>query len=99
MANICTNLVYVELKTENNDKYFNKWLDEEFGFYDIDQVDDYTYDVMIESKWTFPEEQFKEFTDNLPDKVEDIYIRCLSYEMGCYYHALWLYEDGEWTEI
>lgn len=99
MANICTNLVYAELKTENNAKYFDKWLEEEFGYYDIDQVDDYAYDAMIESRWTFPEEQFKEFTDNLPDKVEDIYIRCLSYEMGCYYHALWLYEDGEWTEV
>ena len=50
-------------------------------------------------KWTFPEEEFRELTDSLPDKVDDIYIRCLSYELGCYYHALWLYEDNEWTEI
>ena len=99
MANICTNLVYIDLQTENNATYFEKWLKENFGYYNIDKIDDYTYDVEIDSKWVFPEEEFTDLTDNLPDKVDDIYIRCLSYELGCYYHALWLYENNKWTEV
>lgn len=99
MANICTNLVYAELKTENNIKHFEKWLEENFEFYNADRTDVYAYDVDIDSRWTFPEKEFRELTDSLPDKVDDIYIRCLSYELGCYYHALWLYENNEWTEI
>ena len=99
MANICTNLVYAELKTENNAKCFEEWLENEFGSYDIDEIEEFTYEVLIDSKWIFPEKKFKELTDSLPDKVDDIYIRCLSYELGCYYHAMWLYEDNEWTEV
>ena len=99
MANICTNLVYAELQTEDNAKYFKEWLDKEFDSYDIDEVDEFVYEVLIDSKWTFPEKEFKELTDSLPDKVDDIYIRCLSYEFGCYYHALWLYASNEWAEL
>lgn len=99
MANTCTNLVYAELQTENNVKYFEKWLEKNFEFYDVDRVDVYAYDVEIDSRWTFPEEEFADLTNNLPDKVDNIYIRCLSYELGCYYHALWLYENNEWTPL
>ena len=99
MANICTNLVYADLQTENNAKHFIEWLDKEFGSYNIDVLDDFSYDVSVDSKWTFPKEEFEELTNSFPDKSDDIYIRCLSYELGCYYHALWIYEDSTWTTV
>ena len=97
MANICTNLVYAELLTKENSDYFLKWLDDNFSSYDIDTVDEYSYDIILDSRWGFPEEVFKELTDGLPNK--DVYIRCLSYEMACYYHSLWVYDDKSWKEL
>lgn len=98
MANICTNLVYADLKTKANSEYFKKWLDEEFGYEDMDEIEENVFEGIIDSKWSFPNEEFQEFTNNLPDKDEDIYIRSMSYELGCYYHALYIYEGGEWRE-
>ena len=37
--------------------------------------------------------------EGIPNK-EDIYMRCLSVEYGCLYHALWICENEEgWDEV
>jgi hypothetical protein len=37
-------------------------------------------------------------TKDIPNK-EDIYIRCMSIELGNYYHELWVFENNEWRSV
>ena len=36
--------------------------------------------------------------ESIPNK-EDIYMRCLSVEYGCMYHALWECDENGWREV
>lgn len=83
--------------TDENSKYFIEFLDKNFSMYDIEQVDDNSYDIVLDSKWTFPKELFEELTEGLPSK-DDVYIRSMSYELGDRYHELQIFEDGSWGE-
>lgn len=96
MANICDNTMYVYTEDENNFKYIKNILENDWNacIYEEDGV---TLECNFESKWAFPENPMKELYNNLPNK-EDIYIRCLSVEYGCLYHALWICDEDGWSE-
>lgn len=85
MANICENIFYASA-SEETIKIISNFLMEHFDA-DVDcQVDElYAY---FDSRWTFPEEEMEELFNSITDK-EELYMRCLSVEYGCMYHALW----------
>lgn len=97
MANICENTFYAYSEDPKNIEYVREFLRDNFEA-DIDWDDDYV-DAYFDSKWTFPEELMDDMYNNIPNK-EDIYMRCLSVEYGCLYHALNIADsDGGWREV
>lgn len=97
MANICNNLFYAYSEDKNNlntiKEFFENWESA-----DIEESDE-NIDILFDSKWTFPEENMEELFQLIPNK-EDIYMRCLSYEFGNEYHALWACEnDNGWISV
>ena len=97
MANICDNTMYVESETKENLDAVISFFDENIKFYDCDANDNYL-DIFFDSKWEFPEELMKELFETIPNK-SDIYMRCLSVEYGCMYHALWYCDSDGWHEV
>lgn len=97
MANICDNTLYVQSDNRENLETVRKFFDENFEYYDCDDSGD-CLDIFFDSKWTFPENLMKELFDAIPDK-SDIYMRCLSVEYGCMYHALWYCDENGWEEV
>jgi hypothetical protein len=96
MANICENYFYATSQNPENIKYIYSFFDEE-----MDTILDQDSDIIegyFDSKWTFPEEKMDELLKGIPDK-KDIYMRCLSVEYGCMYHALWECEGDTWVEV
>lgn len=95
MANICDNTFYAYTEDENNAKVIVDFLEE---YFDAD-IDPYDCDInaYFDSKWTFPEEKMEELFGLIPNK-DDIYMRCLSVEYGCLYHALWVCDEDGWSE-
>lgn len=97
MANICENTFYAYSEDPKNIEYIREFLKDNFEA-DIDWDDDYV-DAYFDSRWTFPEELMDDMYNELPDK-SDIYMRCLSVEYGCLYHALNIADsDGGWREV
>lgn len=96
MANICENTFYAYSEDENNIKviedFFNSWP----GAYC--EVNDGNIDVYFSSKWDFPIDEMKKLFESIPNK-KDIYMRCLSVEYGCLYHALWVCDKDGWEEV
>lgn len=96
MANICENTFYAVTEDKNNIEYLEKVLEEKLCadvYSDTDFVEAY-----FDSRWVFPEETMQEIFEGLPNK-EDIFMRCLSVEYGCLYHALWVCNGEEgWEE-
>lgn len=96
MANICNNLFYAYSEDKNNlntiKEFFENWESA-----DIEESDE-NIDILFDSKWTFPEENMEELFQLIPNK-EDIYMRCLSYEFGNEYHALWVCDKEGWCEV
>lgn len=97
MANICDNTLYVSSENRENIDAVIKFLNENIVYYDYDDNDD-SLDILFDSKWTFPEELMQELFEAIPDK-SDIYMRCLSVEYGCLYHALWVCDKNGWKEV
>lgn len=97
MANVCDNTLYVQSDNRENLETVRKFFDENFEYYDCDDSGD-CLDIFFDSKWTFPENLMKELFDAIPDK-SDIYMRCLSVEYGCMYHALWYCDENGWEEV
>jgi UV DNA damage repair endonuclease len=98
MSNCCNNEIYVQSKDENNIKYVEDYITKNFCFADL-YCDGPDYiEMAFESKWTFPDELMMEMTKDIPNK-EDIYIRCMSIELGNYYHELWVFENNEWRSV
>lgn len=94
MANICENTFYASASEESID-FISNFLKEHFDA-DVDcQVDELS--AYFDSRWTFPEEEMEELFNSIPDK-EDLYMRCLSVEYGCMYHALWYCDEDGWHE-
>lgn len=96
MANICTNQMYIYSKDRNNIKialdFFHNW-----PYAEIEDSDT-SIDVYFDSKWVFPEEKMNELFSLIPNK-DDINMRCLSYEFGNLYHALWVCDEDGWREV
>lgn len=96
MANICENSLYVTSDNPENIKTIEKFFSE-VSYAEVDSFNN-NITVYFESKWTFPEELMQELYSKIPDK-EDIYMRCLSVEYGCLYHALWVCDKNGWREV
>lgn len=96
MANICSNSFYANSEDLKNIQAIKEFFDS-WGDADVDYDDD-SVDVYFESRWVFPEEEMKKLFDSLPNK-DDIYMRCLSVEYGCMYHALWECDMEGWHEV
>ena len=94
MANPCENTLYATGSEEVLD-IISKFLKENFDA-DVEIEDDYL-DAYFDSKWTFPLEAMEELFNTIP-KQEDFYIRCLSVEYGCMYHALWYCDKNGWHD-
>ena len=98
MANICNNEFYLTSDDSANIKYAEEW----FGNSDLDChieiIDDNCIEGNFSSRWAFPEELMQEFVDGIPNK-EDIYIRVMSIEYGCYYHEMMIYDGEEWLSV
>lgn len=96
MANICDNTLYACSEDRQNIdtiiNFFHAWPDA-----DVESCED-CVDVYFESRWVFPEEEMKKLFDSIPNK-DDIYMRCLSVEYGCMYHALWECNENGWKEV
>lgn len=97
MSNICSNLFYAYSEDTNNldvvRRFFENWENA-----DIEENDD-SLDILFDSRWTFPEEEMEKLYESIPNK-NDVYMRCLSYEFGCEYHALWICENNNgWVSV
>lgn len=97
MANICDNTMYVESETKENLDTVISFFNENIKFYDCD-ANDNCLDIFFDSRWVFPKELMEELFEAIPNK-SDIYMRCLSVEYGCMYHALWYCDSDGWHEV
>ena len=96
MANICTNTMYVESETRENLDAIITFFNNNLKYYDYEDNGD-SLDISFDSRWVFPEELMEELFEAIPNK-SDIYMRCLSVEYGCMYHALWYCDESGWHE-
>ena len=96
MANICTNTMYVESETRENLDSVITFFNNNLKYYDHEDDGDSLY-ISFDSRWVFPEELMEELFEAIPNK-SDIYMRCLSVEYGCMYHALWYCDKDGWHE-
>lgn len=98
MANICNNEFYLTSNDFANIKYAKEWFENSDLDCYTEVIDDDCIEVNFSSKWTFPDELMQEFVDGIPNK-EDIYIRVMSIEYGCYYHEMRIYDGEEWLSV
>ena len=96
MANICLNTMYVESETRENLDAVITFFNNNLKYYDYEDNGD-SLDISFDSRWVFPEELMEELFEAIPNK-SDIYMRCLSVEYGCMYHALWYCDKDGWHE-
>lgn len=96
MANICLNTMYVESETRENLDAVITFFNNNLKYYDYEDNGD-SLDISFDSRWVFPEELMEELFEAIPNK-SDIYMRCLSVEYGCMYHALWYCDEDGWHE-
>lgn len=97
MANICSNTLYAYSEDRDNliailDYFHNS----EFNYYNTEDNGN-VVEIEFDSNWNFPISAMEELYNFIPNK-EDIYMRCLSVEYGCMYHALWACDEEGWTE-
>lgn len=102
MANICENEFY--FSCESNIDYWEKKISDFVLDYEgnIDHADYDKEGGILEgyfySKWTFPNEEFKELIPEAARDTDGVYFRCLSKEYGCSYVAMNIYEYGAWED-
>lgn len=96
MANICDNIYSAFSRDKENINtilnYFHNW-----PYSEIENSGE-SVDVYFSSRWTFPEKEMNELFEIIPNK-DDIHMRCLSYEFGNLYHALWICDEDGWREV
>lgn len=98
MANICENTLYACGDPENI-KAIEKFFDENYkNIVDFGYLENDSTEIYFDSIWIFPEEEMVKLYQSLPRK-DDIYMRCLSVEYGCLYHALWVCDEEGWKEV
>ena len=95
MANICDNTFYAYSEDKENlkviENFFRDWNNT-----DVKRSEN-TIECYFESKWIFPEDEMDKLYEKIPNK-NDLYMRCLSVEYGCLYHALWVCDKDGWRE-
>lgn len=96
MSNICNNSFYAYSNNRENIETILDFFCKTFYNFDCEDCDEFL-NIEFDSKWTFPEEIMQELFESIPDK-SDIYMRCLSVEYGCMYHALWYCDEDGWHE-
>ena len=100
MANICDNKFYISFGNEENAELINDKLEDLFENHlydgDITYADESVIEGWFESRWSFPEDIFEHFFDDIDD--DEIYFRCLSEEYGLNYVAMNIYDRGDWRE-
>lgn len=96
MANICDNQFYAYSNDPKNIEYILDFFNDWEGVCHGESTDD-IIELYFESKWYFPEEEMEQLYQLIPNK-SDIYMRCLSVEYGCMYHALWYCDESGWHE-
>jgi len=85
-------------KTENAENYKKvlDFLEENFEVDFINEDEDNTYfESEFDSKWSFPEQEFKKLIESLTDD-ETLYIRILTHELCCEYASFRIYQNNEW---
>lgn len=96
MANLCDNSFYAYSEDQKNIEcilyFFNNWDSVCHG-----ECTEDTIELYFASRWEFPEEEMNKLYQLIPNKG-DIYMRCLSVEYGCMYHALWYCDEDGWRE-
>ena len=97
MANVCDNTMYVVSQNRKNIDAVKNFFEDNIVYFDCNDNDE-CLDIFFDSKWTFPEDLMQELFEAIPDK-SDIYMRCLSVEYGCLYHALWVCDSDGWKEV
>ena len=96
MANMCENILFISTEDESNIQEIINFLKKYDFNYEVN--DEWTIDAWFETRWTFNEDLMNELFNSIPNK-EDIYMRCLSVEYGCLYHALWICDEHGWGEV
>jgi hypothetical protein len=97
VANICTNLLYIQSNDEGGE-LFLKELESNFKVRNINKWDD-IIECEIDSKWTAPLDELNRIIYPIEAKGYNIeYLRVFSYDLADYYHAINIYEDGNWIE-
>lgn len=99
MANICSNEFWACSTNRQNIQTVLDYFNNNEDRFDSEVTDNGDQaDIYFNSRWEFPEKEMNELYESLPDK-EDIYMRCLSVEYGCMYHALWECDKNGWREV
>lgn len=100
MANICTNLFYMQTENENNFNAIISFLEEYQPYISNEsrtKEEDKTCYIEgdFESKWTYPKEDFEKLVKELEDDPT-LYIRILSHEFSDEYVHFAVHQNGEW---
>ena len=96
MSNICDNTFFAYSDDPQNLEVIKDFFENQYEA-DLEECDN-SIDCYFESKWVFPEVDMDNLYKKIPKK-SDIYMRCLSVEYGCLYHALWVCNEDGWEEV
>jgi len=94
MANYATNLFFATTENEQDLDKIEVFLNDNFGDCYLERADD-ALEGEFSSRWAYPEELIDELVAALETK-DSIYIRVLTYEMGCEYVSFRTYSQGKW---
>lgn len=98
MANICENRLSATGTVDQLDKLSNL-IKMEFEIYSEDFIENdqnNQLELYFDSKWTFPEGEFKKITGALPD-TNGLCIRVVSDEPAMNYLQQSIFQDGKWS--
>lgn len=94
MANICTNRFYCSTDNDRNMEKIIYFLDENFGFTELDGEKNRIHGE-FDSRWIFPEEEIKKLMSELEDDPS-LSIEIISFEPGMDYLEAHILYNGEW---
>ena len=99
MANICTNILYLQTSDKPLRDTFIESIKQSFRCDTVlfDNGEIFNCEIEFDSRWTFPHKEMEEMTKDLPED-SDLYIRVLSYEFGCEYVGFNVYAGGGWHD-
>ena len=95
MANMCCNWFYCSTDNDRNMEKIIYFLDEEFGFTELEGERNRVHGRFY-SRWTFPEEEFGKLMAELEDDPF-LFIEVVSYEPGMGYLEAHTFHDERWN--